>query len=179
MSPRSATAWIALFAVVAAAGLHLMDGGEAAQRKTTTRGSLGEQPERILTARTLRVVDGDTINVQSNGRRDTVRYIGVDTPESVKPDTPVECFAKAASHFNEQLVEGRDVQLTLDREPRDKYGRLLAYVAVSGRSVNAELLRRGYARTIEIPPNTSRAATFRRLEDSAQAAGRGLWGACR
>lgn len=179
MTARSATAWIAFFLILAVAGLRLMDGGAVERRNPSAQDPSGGRPGSVFTAHTVRVVDGDTIEVRRAGRRDTVRYIGVDTPESVKPDTPVQCFAKAASRFNERLVEGRDVQLTLDREPRDKYGRLLAYVAIDGKSVNAALLSRGYARTLEIPPNTARAVAFRRLEDSAQAAGRGLWGACR
>src|SRR3954467_6321127 len=90
--------------------------------------------------RVQRVVDGDTI-VLAGGER--VRYIGVDTPESVKPGTPVQCFAKAASHFNARLVEGKRVRLRYDAEHQDRYGRTLAYVyrEADGLFVNAELVR--------------------------------------
>ena len=77
-------------------------------------------------ARVVRVVDGDTVVVRTGGRDERVRYIGVDTPESVKPGTPVQCFAKAASAANKRLVEGREVRLVLDAETRDRYGRRLA-----------------------------------------------------
>jgi micrococcal nuclease len=129
-------------------------------------------------ATVLRVVDGDTIEVSLDGEEEDVRYIGVDTPESVKPDTPVQCYAKRASHFNESLVAGRRVELVLDAERRDVYGRLLAYVYVGKRFVNAALVRRGYARTLTIPPNDRYAGLFDRLERAAGDAGRGLWGAC-
>jgi len=125
-----------------------------------------------------RTVDGDTVEARVDGRTEDVRYIGVDTPESVKPDTPVQCYALAASHFNEDLVEGERVRLEFDAEHRDVYGRLLAYVRLDGQFVNAELLRRGYARTLTIPPNTRYADQFARLEREASAEGRGLWGAC-
>jgi micrococcal nuclease len=129
------------------------------------------------TARVERVVDGDTI-VLAGGER--VRYIGVDTPESVKPGTPVQCYAKAASHFNARLVEGRRVRLRYDAEREDRYGRTLAYVFRSqdGLFVNAELVRRGYATTLTIPPNVAHADDFRQLARGARRAGRGLWSAC-
>jgi micrococcal nuclease len=90
----------------------------------------------------------------------------------------VECFALAASHFNERLVEGERVRLVFDAERRDIYGRLLAYVYLGDRFVNAELVRRGYATTLTIAPNDRFADLFARLERRAGAAGRGLWGEC-
>jgi micrococcal nuclease len=129
-------------------------------------------------AEVLRVIDGDTIEVELDGRTEDIRYIGVDTPETVKPGEPVQCFGPEASAFNHELVEDRDVRLEFDRELRDDYGRLLAYVFVGDRFVNAALIAGGYARTLEIEPNTSRAEQLGRLEDAAGAAGRGLWDAC-
>jgi micrococcal nuclease len=131
-------------------------------------------------AEVTRIVDGDTIHVDLDGTDETVRYIGVDTPESVKPGTPVECFAKKASAFNARLVEGEDVKLRFDVERRDRYGRLLAYVyrAGDGLFVNAELVRRGYARTLTVPPNVRFAERFARLQREAREARRGLWRAC-
>jgi micrococcal nuclease len=131
-----------------------------------------------MSATVVRAVDGDTIEVRIDGTEEDVRYIGVDTPESVKPDTPVQCYALRASHFNAGLVEGETVRLVFDAERRDVYGRLLAYVYVGDEFVNAELVRRGYARMLTIPPNDRYAERFERLAGEAAGAGRGLWGAC-
>jgi micrococcal nuclease len=128
----------------------------------------------------IRVVDGDTIHVMVNGRDETVRYIGVDTPESVKPGTPVECFAKRASAFNHRLVGGEKVRLVRDTEARDRYGRLLAYVyrVRDKRFINASLVRRGYAVPLTIPPDVAHAEQFKKLAATARRAGRGLWSSC-
>jgi micrococcal nuclease len=130
------------------------------------------------TAFVARVVDGDTIEARIGGRLEDVRYIGVDTPETVKPDTPVQCFGPRASAFNHGLVERRRVRLVFGVERRDIYGRLLAYVYLGHRFVNAMLVRRGLARSLTIPPNNRFAPLFRGLERGAARAGRGLWGAC-
>ncbi|MGE5282016.1 MAG: thermonuclease family protein [Chloroflexota bacterium] len=126
----------------------------------------------------VRVIDGDTIEARIDGRLEDVRYIGVDTPETVKPDTPVQCFGPRASAFDHRLVEGRRVRLVFGVERRDVYGRLLAYVYLGRRLVNAILVRRGLARSLTIPPNDRLAPLFRRLELRAARVGRGLWGAC-
>jgi micrococcal nuclease len=129
-------------------------------------------------ARVIRAVDGDTIEVELDGRDEDVRLIGVDTPETVKPGAPVECFGPRASDFTHRLLDGRRVRIVLGAERRDVYGRLLAYVRLGPRFVNAELVRRGLARTLTIAPNDRYAPLFRRLEMRAALAGRGLWGAC-
>ena len=131
-------------------------------------------------AQVLRVVDGDTIRVRLDGRTERVRYIGVDTPESVKPGTPVECFAKRAAAANAALVAGREVRLVADVEHRDRYGRLLAYVyrEPDGAFVNAQLVRDGYARTLTIAPNVAHAHQLAELAQTARRSGRGLWRAC-
>jgi micrococcal nuclease len=128
----------------------------------------------------VRVVDGDTIRVRLGDRTERVRYIGVDTPESVKPGTPVQCYAKRAAAANAALVAGRRVRLVGDVEHRDRYGRLLAYVyrTADGAFVNALLVRDGYARTLTIAPNVAHAAEFARLARTARSAGRGLWRTC-
>jgi micrococcal nuclease len=126
----------------------------------------------------VRAVDGDTIEVRFDGRVEDVRMIGVDTPETVKPGTPVQCFGPRASRFEHQRVEHRRVRLVFGVERRDVYDRLLAYVYLGPLFVNAELVRRGLARTLAIPPNTRFASQFRRLELAAARAGRGLWGVC-
>jgi micrococcal nuclease len=137
-----------------------------------------DEPPASATALVTRVVDGDTVEVALDGGEEDVRYIGVDTPETVKPDTPVQCFGPQASAFNHHLVEGRRVRLVFGVERRDVYGRLLAYVYLGDRFVNAELVRRGLARTLTIPPNDRFAGRLKRLQMAAARAGRGLWGDC-
>jgi micrococcal nuclease len=114
------------------------------------------------------------------GTVERVRYIGIDTPESKQPGTPVQCFALRAAAENKRLVGGRRVRLVLDVEARDRFGRLLAYVYRSddGLFVNAELVRRGFARTLTIPPDVRFADRFAELAAQARRAGRGLWSAC-
>jgi micrococcal nuclease len=142
------------------------------------------EPPGPLTARVTHVVDGDTIDVRlANGDEDTVRYIGIDTPETVKAGTPVQCGGPRAHEVNDRLVYGKSVTLRFDAERRDVYGRLLAYVYLPRPGarplfVNAELVRRGLARTLTIPPNDSFAALFDRLATRAGVLGRGLWGSC-
>jgi micrococcal nuclease len=140
----------------------------------------GELEEGPVAADALvtRVVDGDTIEVRIGGRAEDVRLIGVDTPETVKPDTPVQCFGERASHFTKRRLTGRRVRLVFGVERRDVYGRLLAYVYLRHRFFNPILVRRGLARSLTIPPNDRFAPRFRRLELAAARAGRGLWGAC-
>jgi micrococcal nuclease len=139
---------------------------------------LGGEPPRSAWAYVLRAVDGDTIEVLLDGDREDVRYIGVDTPETVKPDTPVQCFGPRAHRFNARLVTHQRVRLVFGVERRDVYGRLLAYVYLGNRFVNAELAERGLARTLTIPPNDRFAMRFKRSQSAAARAGRGLWGAC-
>lgn len=139
---------------------------------------LTPEPKGSTKAYVTRVVDGDTIEVQFGGRLEDVRYIGIDTPETVKPNTPVQCFGPRASKANHRLVEHRTVRLVFGRERRDVYGRLLAYVYLKHRFVNALLVKKGLARSLTIPPNDRLSPLFQRLEMGAARAGRGLWGAC-
>jgi micrococcal nuclease len=142
----------------------------------------GDEARPFLEARVVRVVDGDTVVARVAGRSqpERVRYIGVDTPESVKPGTPVQCFAHRAAAENARLVAGQRVRLVPDVEPRDRFGRLLAYVyrTRDGAFVNAALVRGGYARTLTIPPNVRFAARLAALAAQARRGGRGLWSVC-
>ena len=101
----------------------------------------GEAPRRDLVGRVVHVVDGDTLRVALGDRVERVRYIGIDTPESKRPDTPVQCFARAAARANARLVGGERVRLVLDVEQRDRFGRLLAYVYRPARQRRARARR--------------------------------------
>jgi micrococcal nuclease len=166
-----------LLVALAVAAAAVLVGGGALQLD----GSSSDAGRDDARARVVRIVDGDTIVVRLDGRQERLRYIGIDTPESVAPDQPVECFGRAAAEENRRLVEGRTVTLDFDVEERDRFGRLLAYVrrASDGLLVNAELVRRGYATTLTIPPNVRYAGRFAALQREARRAGLGLWGSCR
>lgn len=134
-------------------------------------------PNAIVT----RVIDGDTIDANIGGHAERVRLIGIDTPETKKPNTPIQCFGPEASDFTKHtLVPGTRVTIRRDAEARDDYGRLLGYVYRSsdGLFVNLELARLGYARPLTIAPNTAFTADFVRAARDAEAANRGLWAAC-
>lgn len=122
------------------------------------------------------VVDGDTVRLADDS---LVRYIGVDTPETVHPKKPVQCFGKEASAFNHALVEGKPVRLVRDISDTDTYGRLLRYVYLEdGTLVNLALVAQGYAHAITYPPDIAHAAEFRDAQTAARTAGLGLWGSC-
>jgi micrococcal nuclease len=121
-----------------------------------------------------RVIDGDTVEIETG---ETVRYIGIDTPETKHPDKGVECFGREAAEKNQELAEGRRVTLEKDVSERDRYGRLLRYVYADGLFINEVLVREGYARTASFPPDVKYQELFRRAEQEAREAGRGLWGA--
>jgi micrococcal nuclease len=121
------------------------------------------------------VVDGDTIKVAIGGQVHTVRYIGIDTPETVHPERPVEWMGAEADAANTRLVAGRVVRLERDVSDRDRHGRLLRYVWVGEVMVNAELVRLGYAEVSTYPPNVKYQDLFLRLQAEARDARRGLW----
>ena len=153
-------------------------GGEGSPPGAPGGGGTGLHANGSVEARVVRVVDGDTVEVSIDGNEEDVRYIGIDTPETVKPGEPVQCYGPQASEANHELVDGRTVRLDFDRELRDVYGRLLAYVYVGDGFINEQLLAGGYARTLEIEPNTSMADELAAVERRAGEDGEGLWSAC-
>jgi micrococcal nuclease len=127
-----------------------------------------------------RIVDGDTIIVSMDGTDTTVRYIGIDTPETKDPRREVECFGAEASQKNAELVEGKTVTLSLDSSDTDKYGRLLRYVSVASGTesidVGLELISGGFATALAIEPDTDRYRTYKEAERTARSQNVGLWG---
>jgi micrococcal nuclease len=127
------------------------------------------------------VVDGDTIEVSIGGVEETVRLLGIDTPESVDPRAPVECFGReAAAHTASLLPTGTEVRLVRDIEARDRYDRLLAYVYRhdDGTFVNLALVRDGFASVLTYPPNVAHAGELTTAAAEARNDRRGLWSAC-
>jgi len=125
----------------------------------------------------VRVIDGDTIQVCCIARkREKVRYIGINTPETKHPTKGVEYYGKEAAKANRKLVEDKTVILTFDVEQRDRYGRLLAYVFLEdGTFVNAWLVEHGFAQVMTVPPNVKHQELFLKIQREAREAGRGLW----
>jgi micrococcal nuclease len=127
-----------------------------------------------------RVVDGDTIELRIGRANETVRLLGIDTPETVHPAKPVECFGPEASSRATQLLPvGTVVRIQRDIEARDHFGRLLLYVFVGEAMVNEVLLQEGFGRPLSIEPNVSHSLSFARIAGEARSRGTGLWGACR
>jgi micrococcal nuclease len=134
-----------------------------------------------VNATMVHIVDGDTIDVTVRGHHERVRLIGIDTPETKKPNTPVQCYGPEATKFTSSLLPV-DTPLHLDRDvvARDDYGRLLAYVYLAGDGtfVNLEVIQQGFARPLTIAPNTAHAGEFVDAARAAQAAHIGLWAQC-
>ncbi len=134
-------------------------------------------PARPLAAglhRVARVIDGDTILLADVPER--VRLIGANTPETVKPNWPVEPLGPEASQFTKHFLSGGEVRLEFDGPSRDKYGRILAYVWVGEKMLNEELIRAGLAGAeLGYPYSAAMKDRFRRAEDEARAARRGIW----
>ena len=140
------------------------------QNPQSTSQVLGNQ-----TAMVTAVIDGDTIEIEGGQR---IRYIGINTPETVDPRKPVECFGREASNKNKELVAGKSVKLEKDISETDKYGRLLRYVFVGDVFVNDYLVRQGYAYASSYPPDVKFQNQFNQAEREARANSRGLWSAC-
>lgn len=147
--------------------------GAGIGKKGTPAPSAGDKGNWV---RVTRVIDGDTFEFMNRGARERVRLIGVDTPESVKPDSEVEPFGIEAGSFTKKLIEGRMVRLEFDVQERDKYGRLLAYVYLEdGTLLNAKLLEEGLASIMTVPPNVRMADTFLKIQRKAREEKKGLW----
>jgi micrococcal nuclease len=132
-------------------------------------------------ASVVKVVDGDTIDAKldDEGKVYRIRFLGINTPETVDPRRPVQCFGKEASNKMKELLTGKRIRLEADPEAdeRDKYGRLLRNVYLEdGTDVNAYMVREGYAYAyLSFPLNAKRKKELRKLQEDAKMAGRGLW----
>jgi micrococcal nuclease len=157
IAKRVAIVLVVLAVVAAGGGVLDVDGDDAGD----------DHRDAVVT----RVVDGDTVVLSGLGRS---RLIGIDTPEVHGRE---ECFGREASAFAKRLLTGRRVRYSLGAEPRDRYGRALVYLTLSGDLVNELLVARGYARPLQIAPNVRHAERLRERAAEARAAGRGLWSA--
>lgn len=137
-------------------------------------------PVHATSVQLVRVIDGDTIVVRtSDGGEETVRYIGMDTPEYDGRTGTGQDLGLEAREANDGLLRNRALSLALDREHRDRFGRLLAYVYAGDEFVNATLVQQGLARVLVIPPNDKHLDLLLRLQAEALKEERGLWGIAR
>jgi micrococcal nuclease len=139
-------------------------------------GQESSEEKSQTTVLVTKVVDGDTIEVEGGQK---VRYIGIDTPETVDPRQAVQCYGQDASNKNKQLVEGKRVTLEKDVSETDRYGRLLRYVYVDGVFVNEYLVKEGFAKASSYPPDIKYQEKFTQAENSARDGQKGLWGSCK
>ncbi len=152
-----------------------MKGSPAALLALLVAGCEGAEPSRCGPSEgtVAKVVDGDTIDLESGER---VRYLMIDAPEST---VETECWGPEAKQANADLVEGQRVSLSYDVECEDDYGRLLAYVELSGKQINQVMVERGHACVLHIPPNGDDVVDeYEDLEYAAQMLGKGLWASC-
>ncbi len=157
------------------------DGGETAGSPESAAISEAESAALEPNAVVLTVIDGDTMDVDLGGRRTTVRFLGIDTPEKTGGYLPAECGGDAATRRTAELLPpGTGVLLQRDVELYDRYDRVLAYVyrADDGLFVNRYLVLDGYAGTMHFEPNTEHRAVLDAAQADARAAGRGIWADC-
>lgn len=142
--------------------------------KSQTLGEITEEieaPKQDL-IKVTRVIDGDTIEIEGGQK---IRYIGIDTPETVHPNEPVGCYGKEASDKNTGLVLNKEVRLEKDVSETDKYGRLLRYVWIEDLMVNEYLVREGFAVSSSYPPDIKYQERFVEAQRKAREKGKGLW----
>jgi micrococcal nuclease len=141
-----------------------------------TLSNAGEAPKEAADPYIVaRVVDGDTLEVKKGEVLEKIRLIGVDTPETVKPNTPVQPYGKEARDYTKKMLLNKEVRLEFDVGRTDRYGRLLAYVYLGDEMFNETLLREGYARLMTVSPNVKYADRFVAIQKEAREAGAGLW----
>jgi micrococcal nuclease len=131
----------------------------------------------LVLARVVRIIDGDTIEVDlGKGNKKTVRYLGIDTPETVDPNKDAQCFGKEATARNKELVGNGIVGLKKDVSETDRYGRLLRYIYMGDLFINQILASEGYAHAYSYPPDIKYQDELRQAEQQARESGKGLWG---
>lgn len=164
-------------------GIFFIYAGNFSQNKYTEikkimPSTLGMEGESVIIEK---VIDGDTFIIQGG---DTVRMVGIDTPETLDPKRPVGCFGKEASNESKNLLTGKNVILQKDISDTDKYGRLLRLVFLpleDGRIlfVNDYLIRQGFAKNYEYKPDLKFSERFKEAQNQAEQENKGLWNKCR
>jgi micrococcal nuclease len=152
-------------------------------RTSASQTTINGSKDGIERSQVRRIVDGDTVEL-SNGQK--IRMLNIDTPETVKANTPIKCYGKEATDFTKKLLQDKMVQLTVDREANDQYGRGLRFIFLDGvdtsnieNSVNAEMVKSGFAKMVVYKPNNTFAKEFQSYENEAKSKNLGVWGNCK
>ncbi len=172
---------IACIVAISATCSSRADSGDVAPIQVNNSGGNSTAVSELTIARVVDVVDGDTVVLRINNHNETVRLIGIDTPETVHPTKPVECFGpEASAYLGSLLPEGTAVRVSRDVEARDYYDRLLLYLFRESDDlfVNQHMVETGHAIAYPFEPNTTFARTFATLSNNARVAKVGLWGTC-
>ena len=168
--------------IIIIAGIAYFFGGESVLNFSGNEAGNQDFVQAVI----VRAVDGDTAVVKIDGQEKRVRFLGVDTPETVHPNKPVQFFGKEASNFTKESLNGRRVWLEYDSNPQDRYGRHLAYIWLKNPATinestmresmfNAKLLLGGYAKVMIIKPNKRYESEFKKFQEEAKRARLGVW----
>jgi micrococcal nuclease len=166
--------WVGIAGLVTVTACGAMGGSGERVTDRPAPGAGGPRSDATVT----RIVDGDTIHVDLDGRDTTIRIIGIDTPEKDGPYTDEECFGQEATRYTEAALAGRDVELEFDVDRTDRYDRTLAYVWVGNDLFDERILEDGYAVLLTIPPNVRYVDRLTQAQRAGRDADAGLWGAC-
>lgn len=161
--------------ILLTAGCAAGKGDQSPPTTASPASSAAAQDPNRITATVTRIIDGDTVEVTIDGKKETVRMILVDTPETKKPNTEVQPFGPEATEFTKQMLENKTVQLEKDVSGTDKYGRFLYYIWLDGKLYNEMLLEKGLARVAVYPPDVKYVDEFRQVQKQAQQAAIGIW----
>jgi micrococcal nuclease len=160
----------------------LLNDSSLKQNEVTKQSSINQKLSTKEAAKVLKVIDGDTIKVSLNNREDTVRLIGIDSPEILDKNKTVQCFGKEASDKAKEILNGKTIILESDptQGERDEYGRLLRYVFLEdGTNFDKFMISEGYAREYTFKGNSYKyQSEFIQAEKKAKGLNKGLWGSC-
>jgi endonuclease YncB( thermonuclease family) len=170
---------VALFTLLMYTGLsYFLHGSYATSIHTESKTGKPEQSRKPALFKVLHIVDGDTITIEHDGKKETIRLLGINTPESVAPMRPKECYGKEASNFLKNILESTyiDIEYDIHRKTVDIYGRTLAYIILDGKNINQKMIEEGYAFEYTYHKEIyTHQGDFRAAQKRAKERGLGLW----
>lgn len=173
---RISRIFILYLLVFALAGCSLEEVNSIPSSSSSAGQSEGSEELQKVQVKVDRVIDGDSVVVSLHGQNEKVRFIGVDTPETVHPEKGEQPFGKESSNYTKSRLEGQTIELEFDVQERDQYGRILAYIWIEDEHFNLTLVQEGYAVASTWPPNVKYADLYKTAQRAAREAEKGLWG---